>query len=89
VVYDAVIAPGGVPEAASDGLAIHFVNEAFRHGKPIAAIGGGSALLDAASFPAAADGVVTGDKVKAVLDGFVAALKQHRFPRRDIASVPA
>ena len=89
VVYDAVIVPGGVPAAALDGLAIHFVNEAFRHGKPIAAIGGGSALLDAASFPATADGVVTGGQAKAVLDGFVDALKQHRFPRRDIASVPA
>jgi catalase len=88
VVYDAVIVPGGVPDAATDGLAIHFVNEAFRHGKPIAAIGSGSALLDATSFPSTADGVVTGDKTKAVLDGFVEALKQHRFPRRDIASVP-
>jgi catalase len=88
VVYDAVIAPGGVPDAASDGLAIHFVNEAFRHGKPIAAIGGGSALLDAASFPADADGVVSGEKAKSVLDDFVEALKQHRFPQRDISSVP-
>jgi len=89
VVYDAVIVPAGVKGAATDGLAIHFVNEAFRHGKPIAAIGGGSALLDAASFPSSADGVVVGDKAKAVLDGFVDALLQHRFPRRDIASVPA
>ena len=89
VVYDAVIVPGGVAGAAADGLAIHFVNEAFRHGKPIAAIGGGLDLIDAASFPSTADGVVTGDKAKAVLADFVSAMKQHRFPRRDIASVPA
>ena len=89
VVYDAVIVPGGVANAASDGLAVHFVNEAFRHGKPIAAIGGGLDLLNAASFPTTADGVVTGDKAKSVLADFIAAMKQHRFPRRDIASVPA
>ena len=89
VAYDAVIVPGGVAGASKNGLAIGFLNEAFRHGKPIAAIGDGSALLDAASFPATAEGVVIGDNAKAVLDGFVEALKQHRFPRRDIASVPA
>ena len=93
VIYDAVIVPGGASAAACarDGLAIHFVNEAFRHGKPIAAVGEGSALLDAASLSATGPeaGVITGDAAKGVLQGFIAAMKQHRFPRREIASVPA
>jgi hypothetical protein len=31
-------------------LAIHFVNEAYRHGKPIAAVGNGALLLDVCSL---------------------------------------
>ncbi len=93
VVYDAVIVPGGASAAtaAQSGLAVHFINEAFRHGKPIAAIGEGSALIDAASLTAvgADAGVVTGGDAKAVVADFIAAMKQHRFPRREIASVPA
>ncbi|MDQ2860178.1 MAG: catalase [Pseudomonadota bacterium] len=92
VVYDAVIVPGGASAAvlAKSGLAVHFVNEAYRHGKPIAAIGGGKALLDACAIgPAkAVDGVIVGD-AKAAIDGLIAALKRHRFPRRAIAGVPA
>ena len=93
VIYDAVIVPGGASAeaAAKDGLAIHFINEAFRHGKPIAAMAEGSALLDAATLSATGPdaGVIVGDKAKATLDDFVTAMKQHRFPRREIASVPA
>ncbi len=91
VVYDAVIVPGGACAAAlaKSGLAVHFVNEAYRHGKPIAAIGGGKALLDACAFEArAADGVIVGDAAAAI-DGLIAALMHHRFPRRAIAGVPA
>ncbi|MGI8839218.1 MAG: catalase [Caulobacteraceae bacterium] len=91
VVYDAVIVPGGACAAAlaKSGLAVHFVNEAYRHGKPIAAIGAGKALLDACAFEVkAADGVIVGE-AKGAIDGLIAALKQHRFPRRPIAGVPA
>jgi catalase len=92
VVYDAVVIPGGNSAAAlaTSGLAIHFVNEAYRHGKPIAAIGEGARLLEACSLggAGAADGVIVGDG-KAAADGLIAALLQHRFPRRRIAAVPA
>ena len=93
VVYDAVIVPGGASAAAlaASGLAIHFVNEAYRHGKPIAAIGDGARLLEACALGEAGegDGVVVGDGAARVTDGLIAALKRHRFPRRDIAGVPA
>jgi catalase len=92
VVYDAVIILGGKSAAAlaKTGLAIHFVNEAYRHGKPIAALGEGVMLLRACALGDAGlhNGVVTGDGKKAI-DGLINALLQHRFPRRPIAAVPA
>jgi catalase len=91
VVYDAVVVPGGNSAAvlAKSGLAIHFVNEAYRHGKPIAAIAEGKLLLNTCSLGEGGDeGVIVGDTAT-VLDGLVDALLQHRFPRRTIAEVPA
>ncbi|HEY8336893.1 MAG TPA: catalase [Tardiphaga sp.] len=89
VIYDGVIVLGGDSAAAlaQSGLAIHFVNEAFRHGKPIAFLGEGTELMEVANLPDAEDGngIVTGDDVTA----FVEALLQHRFPRRAIDGVPA
>jgi catalase len=89
VIYDGVIVLGGDSAAAlaQSGLAIHFVNEAFRHGKPIAFMGEGVELLEAANLPDAKEGngILTGDDVAP----FVEAMMQHRFPRRAIDSVPA
>jgi catalase len=52
VIYDAVVVLGGssADALAKSGLAIHFINVAYRHGKPIAAIADGSLLLDACSL---------------------------------------
>lgn len=75
---------------AHSGLAVHFINEAYRHGKPIAAIGDGSLVLDACSLNGMTekDGVVTGEAAKAV-KGLISEMLQHRFPRREISGVPA
>jgi catalase len=92
VIYDAVVVLGGSSAAAlaKSGLAIHFLNEAYRHGKPIAAISNGSVLLDACSMGGAKaqDGVIIREDESAI-DDLIAALLQHRFPRRLIAGVPA
>jgi len=92
VIYDAVVVPGGASAAAlaKSGLAIHFVNEMFRHGKPIAVMGEGRLLLEAASLGKAGadDGVLVSDGGD-LSAAFIAALKQHRFPRRKITGVPA
>jgi catalase len=92
VVYDAVVVLGGASAAAltESGLAMHFVVEAYRHGKPIVAIGDGSLLLDACSLRdrPAEEGVFVGDGAEAIAQ-LIAALLQHRFPRRPIAGVPA
>ena len=96
VQYDAVLVPGG---AGCEGLkrlaaAIYFVNEAFKHGKPIGAIGEGVDLLlesdiagvEFADSSAAAAlrsdrGVIT-LRDESALDGFtgqfIAAMGQHR-----------
>ncbi len=92
VVYDAVVILGGASAAAltQSGLAIHFVNEAYRHGKPIAALGDGLQLLETCSLTdaTAEDGVITGDGAEAIA-AFLEAMLQHRFPRRAIEGVPA
>ena len=97
VIYDAVFVPGGKESAAAlqqDGDAIHFVNEAFKHCKALAATGEGVDLLLASSIVAPGtngtnpeqrlqklSGVVAERKPKD-LDGvakrFMQAVAQHR-----------
>jgi catalase len=93
VVYDAVVVLGGSSAAnlTESGLAMHFVVEAYRNGKPIAAVGDGSLLLAACSLAdrPAEEGVIVGGDDDDAIAKFVAALKQHRFFRRPIAGVPA
>ncbi|MFB9660127.1 catalase [Glycomyces mayteni] len=97
VLYDAVAVPGGADAVAAlrgDGRALHFVAEAFKHGKAIAAFGAGTELLEAARVDPAESGVVTaaadgGDVPDAFLDAFADAIAAHRaWDRRtdDIAA---
>ncbi len=86
VVFDAVFVPGGagIDLLSNDAEAVHFVSEAYKHGKALAAVGEGAKLLAAASIavgqlPAERLlGVITGASVKAVAKSFVAAIAQHR-----------
>ncbi len=87
VLYDAVVVLGGASAKAlsASGLAINFVSEAFRHGKPIAALGDGAKLLKAAGLGGAdAKTGVFQDGSAGTLDDFIAAMKQPRFHDRDI-----
>ncbi|MBA2449206.1 MAG: catalase, partial [Chloroflexi bacterium] len=108
IMYDAVFVPGGSQSVAAliqEGDAIHFVNEAFRHGKAIAATGGGVDLLLASQ---AAGNGSNGRKSKKALSlpgvvaerepsdlsdvaqQFVEAIAQHRsFTRQHKERVPA
>ncbi len=96
VIYDAVVIPGGKSAAklAKTGLALAFVAEAFKHGKPLLAMGEGTQVLEAARLPgigttgAAEQGVFAGPGGEAV-EQLVAAMRQHRFHNRDIESVAA
>ncbi|MDQ7976990.1 catalase HPII [Paraburkholderia sp. SARCC-3016] len=96
IMFDAVIVCGGEASAktlAQSGDAQHFLLEAFKHLKAIAALGAGRDVLKAAHLPDQADGVATGDDgdVEAVLKTFIETAGQHRvWARRAMAeSVPA
>ncbi len=106
VLYDAVMVPCG-PEAINllerDGYALHFVTEAYKHGKPVAASGSGVDLLRRAGLTSKlADGpetlidqgVVTTTAAEHTIpdgffDSFVAQLGEHRMWQRRTASIPA
>jgi catalase len=91
IIYDAVVVPGGksADALANSSLAINFMQECFHHGKPVAAIGDGEKLLQAAHLPQAGPdmGVFRGDA--SVMNEFMEAMKKHRFHDREIAAVPA
>lgn len=75
---DAVVVAAGT-SLVSDAAVIAYVQEAYRHHKPIAALGDGADLLAAAGIAPDAPGVLVSDDVD---DAFVAtlveALGRHR-----------
>ncbi len=95
VIYDAVAVPGGKSAAklAKTGLALAFVAEAFKHGKPLVFLGEGADLIAKAHLPVPAkgapdQGVTVGDAAEAV-QALVSGLEKHRFNNRDIDAVAA
>ena len=102
VLYDAVYVPGGkenIETLKMQGDAIHFVNEAFRHCKPLGATGDGVELFKVADLPdikfagpksadkAVSDkGVVTAvneGNISSFNDSFIAAIAKHRHWDRE------
>ena len=103
VFYDAVYIPGGTNSVATleaDPDALHFLNEAFKHCKAIAADEDALQLLKATYFgkkipedntdeTIKMEGIIIGD-IKKLVPGFRAAIAQHRFwDREKIRKVPA
>jgi catalase len=95
VLFDAVVVPGGeesVRALAEDGDAVHFVAEAYKHGKAVGALDEGARLLEPARVTAAPEqGVVTtpGPDLEGFLASFAAAVAAHRFHNRPTRAVPA
>lgn len=104
VFYDAVYVPGGtnsVATLAAEPDAVHFLNEAFKHCKAIAADAGALQVLEATYFsrklPAdfssdtvLKEGIVVEDNATALSTKFIAAIAQHRFWEREVPrKVPA
>jgi catalase len=107
ILFDAVFVPGGAQSVEAlrmQGDAVHFVNEAFRHCKPIGAAGEGVDLLAAASLPgielAGAGGAALSDKgvvteragagSEDFVQGFIQAIARHRhWSREKKEQVPA
>jgi catalase len=108
VLFDAVYVPGGAQSVAAlrrDADAVHFINEAYKHCKAIAATGEGVELLLAsyvaselqdqegsAKTTATANGLVVDASADArkVADTFIAAIAEHRYwVREQKGDVPA
>ena len=88
--YDAVVIGGGndaVASLESDGRALEFVKDQFRHCKTILAFEGAERLLQAAGAPdghGADQGVLCIDgKTDGIDDAFIAALAKHRHFARE------
>jgi catalase len=87
VVFDAVFIPGGSAQAVADlGIAVHFVTEAYVHGKAIAAVGDGVQVLVKAQIPAhenstSTPGVVSGKVAAKVIAEFTEAMRKRHYDR--------
>ncbi|RQG91317.1 catalase [Natrarchaeobius halalkaliphilus] len=104
ILFDAVVVPGGegsVDALLEQGDAKQFVSEAFKHYKPIAALGRGTELLSALDLPdveTAADGelvtdsgVVTcrSEETSAFLEAVIDSIAAHRHWDREPSEVSA
>ncbi|PQV62712.1 catalase [Abditibacterium utsteinense] len=100
VLFDAVYIPGGAGAAMLKMLpdARRFINEAFKHGKVIAATGEGSQLVAATTMhaliqdtDAKAQGVLLDENgnAQSVAADFVTAIAAHRFTNRQTDLVMA
>jgi catalase len=97
VLYDAVYVPAGTNSVATveaDADAVHFLNEAFKHCKAIAADAGAMQVIESTYFakkiPAdfsdesvLLDGIVISDDPVRLAKQFITAIAQHRFWERE------
>lgn len=97
VLYDAVYVPGGnnsVATLAAEADAVHFLNEAYRHCKPIATDAETSALLEETYFSkklpennsdesVLREGVAINNDSAQLLKQFISIIKMHRFWERE------
>ncbi|WP_428667127.1 catalase [Runella sp.] len=97
VLYDAVYVPGGTNSVAAleaEADAVHFLNEAFKHCKAIAADASALPVLKATYFgrkiPAnytetaeVLEGVLVSDTAKDLATDFINAISLHRFWQRE------
>jgi catalase len=99
VLFDAMVLPSGqaaIDALGKSGQAMDFLKNQYRHCKPILALKGSSALLEAAGiFPTLPDGsadpgllVVDGQDDATVNAAFVQAIARHRHFERQIDPPP-
>ncbi|RYY70241.1 MAG: catalase HPII, partial [Chitinophagaceae bacterium] len=95
VFYDAVYVPGGgnhVASLAADADAIHFLNEAFKHCKPIAAVTAALPVIAATYFYSKLpdsqqdpleEGIIIQEDARELATVLIEAMKKHRFWNRE------
>ena len=99
VLFDAVYVPGGVEsiELLKDiPDALRFIDEAYKHGKAIAASGEGVELVKETKTGelltdanAAEQGVLLADGVDRLAGDFIDAIANHRFHNRQVDRIMA
>ena len=85
VIFDAVFVPGGaasIKALSGDGVALHYVLEAYKHLKAVALHGEAKQLLDVLKLEADA-GLLEGKDIGALTKPFFAAIGQHRVWARE------
>jgi catalase len=92
VAFDAVWVPGGadsIKALSADGVALHYLLEAYKHLKAIGISKDGKALLEALRLQEDA-GLLVGDD-DSTIKAFIAAIAQHRVWAREPAAkaIPA
>jgi catalase len=92
VLFDAVVLPDGEVAASAllaDGQTVEFIQNQFRHGKTILAVGAGRTLLPAAGIKDAKrdverdPGLILADSGDMDAKAFIKAVARHRHPERD------
>jgi len=97
VLYDAVYVPGGANSVATieaEADAVHFLNEAYKHCKAIAASADALQVLEATYFAkklpednkdetVTREGVIIGTDASKLAKQFIQAIAQHRFWERE------
>ena len=104
VLYDAVYVPGGINSVATlaaEPDAIHFLNEAFKHCKPIAADEQALQVIAETYFykklpgeftdeVALTKGIVIANNIEKLVSNFISAIAMHRFwDREKLEKIPA
>jgi catalase len=104
VLYDAVYLPGGTNSSATleaEANAVHFLNEAFKHCKAIAADATAIQVLEATYFykklpdeyseeTVLREGVMVSDDLSSLVELFIRMIAQHRFWDREVPrKIPA
>jgi catalase len=99
VLLDAIVVPGGDKAAktlGAIGQAAEFIVNAYRHCKPILAIGAGRSLVENAGVPARLPSgdpdpgllLIEDEQTQAALPAFVAAIAKHRHFQRQMDPPP-
>ncbi len=88
VLFDALVLPDGEAGAAAlraDGQAIEFIQNQFRHGKTILAVGAARTLLQAAGVDGESrdPGLLLVESGGIDIQAFIQAVARHRHPERD------
>ena len=104
VLYDAVYLPGGTNSSATleaEANAVHFLNEAFKHCKAIAADATAIQVLEATYFykklpdeysqeTVLREGIMVSGDLSSLIELFIRMIAQHRFWDREVPrKIPA